>query len=116
MQDTGPLVAALIRAAPGKTLIGVNEWLSMRDISQLIAQTLGKDIEFVDSGPNFDQGDPDFQRSRREMVGFSIEFGYFGDKVDTTVLKPSELGVSVQLSPVKEWIEKQDWEKVLPTE
>jgi len=116
IQDTGALVAALIRAAPGKKLIGVNEYLSLQDISKLLAQTLEKGIEFVDGTPSFDLGDPELQRSREEMIGFCIEFGYDGAKVDKTIVKPGDLGVPVQLKPVEEWIKKQDWEKVLLTE
>lgn len=109
-------MGALIRAAPGKRLLGVNEWLSLQDVSKLLAQTMEKGIEFVDSTPNFDQGEPELQRSRAEMIGFTIEYGYDGAKVDKTIVKPGDLGVPVQLMPVKEWIMKQDWEKVLPTE
>jgi hypothetical protein len=109
-------VAALIRAAPGRKLIGVNEWLSLQDISRLLAQTLEKDIEFVDSTPSLDLGDPEMQRAREEMMAFFIEFGYDGAKVDKTIVKPGDLGVPVQLNPVKEWIKKQHWEKILPTE
>lgn len=116
IQDTGAIVAALIRAPPGKKLIGVNEWLSLQDISKLIAQTLEKSIEFVDSTLNFDLGDAEIQQAREEMIGFGIEFGYDGAKVDKTIVKPGDLGVPVQLKPVKEWIKKQDWENVLPTE
>lgn len=107
-------MAALINAAPGKRLIGVNEWLSFQDISRLLAQILEKDINFVDSTPSLDLGDPEMQRDREEMIGFCIEFGYDGAEVDKTVVKPGDLGVPVQLKPVKEWIKNQDWEKVLP--
>jgi hypothetical protein len=109
-------VAALVRATPGKKVIGGNEWLNFQDIFKLIAQSLGKDIEFTDSTPSFDLGDPEFQRAREEMVGFCLEFGYDGASVDKTVVKPSDLGVPVQLEPVKEWIKMQDWEKILLTE
>ena len=50
------------------------------------------------------------------MMGFCIEFGYDGAKVDKTIVQPGDLGVPVLLKPVKEWIKKQDWEKILPTE
>ncbi len=72
-----------------------------------------KSIEFVDSTPSFDLGDPEIQQGRDELIGFSIEFGYDGGKVDKTVVKPSDLGVPVQLDSVKEWVKKQDWEKIL---
>lgn len=109
-------MAALIGAAPGKKLIGGNEWLSLQDISNLLAQTLEKDFELVDSTPNFDLGDPEKQRDREKMIGFCIKFGFDGAKVDKTIVKPDDLGVPVQLKPVKEWIQKQHWEKVLHTE
>lgn len=115
IQDTGALVAALIRAEPGKKLIAVNEWLSLQEISELLARTLGTDIEFVNSKPDFNLGDSDVQRDRKEMMGFCIEYGYDGGKVDKTIVKPGDLGVPVQLDSVKEWIKKQDWEKVLLT-
>lgn len=106
----------MIRASPGKKLLGVNEWLSLQDISKLLAQTLEKGIEFVDTTPSFNLGDPVLQRSREELVGFAIEFGYDGGKVDKTIVKPGDLEVPVQLNSVKEWMQKQDWEKILPRE
>lgn len=74
-RDTGASVVALIRAAPGKMIIGVNHWLSLQDISRLLARTLEKDIEFANSAPNLDLGDPEMQRGREQMMGFCIEFG-----------------------------------------
>jgi hypothetical protein len=114
--DTGALVAALIRAKPRKTLIGVNEWLSIQDINKLVAQKLQKTIEFevMDIPPSFAPGDPELQRDRTEMIAFCIEFGYDGAKVDKTVVKPEDLGVPVHLTPVREWVGKQDWDRVLP--
>jgi len=107
-------VAALISATPGRKLIGVNEWLNLQDIAKLQAQALEKEIEFVDTTPSFaDLGDPELQRAREEMVGFIIEFGYDGGKVDKTVVEPGDLGSPVQLEPVKKWIEKHDWERIL---
>lgn len=116
VQDTGPLVAALISASPCKRLIAVNEWLSMEDISELLAQGLQKDIEFTGNPPDLNQGIPEFQRGRQEMIGFSIEFGYDGGKVDKSVVKPEDLGVQVKLKSVKEWIKDQNWEAILSTE
>jgi hypothetical protein len=50
------------------------------------------------------------------MVDFSFKVGYDGAKVDKTIVKPVNIGVPVQLMPVKEWTKEQDWEKVMPTE
>ncbi|RDW85435.1 putative hscarg dehydrogenase [Coleophoma crateriformis] len=111
--DTGPLVQAMLRAAPGQKLLGVNEWLSFRDFARSLAQVLGKGFEVVDRNPSFDMGDPDLEKDFADMLGFCIEFGYDGGKVDKTIVQPGDLGVPVRLGSVREWLEKQDWDKVL---
>lgn len=114
--DIGALVHALLRAEPGKKLIGVNEWLSLRGFAKILADVLGKEIEFVDRNPSFDMGDPDLEKDFMDMIGFCVEFGFDGGKVDKSIVQPADLGVPVQLEPVKEWCRKQDWEKVLQLE
>ncbi|TVY26488.1 NmrA-like family domain-containing protein [Lachnellula hyalina] len=111
--DTGTLVQALLRAAPGKRVIGVNQWLSVRDFAKVLAREIGKKIEFVDRNPSFDIGDPDVEKDYADMMGFCIEFGYEGGKVDKSIVQPADLGVPVHLESVEEWCKKQDWEKVL---
>jgi hypothetical protein len=105
----------LIRDAPGKKVTGVNEWLNFQDIYRLIARALGKDIQFLNTAPDFSQGDPEMVQSRVEMMGFCYEFGYDGINVDKTVVRSNYLGEPVKLEPVKEWINKQDWVNLLPT-
>jgi len=111
--DTGALVQALIHTSPGKKLIGVNEWLNVRDFAKILAQVLGKGVEFVDYNPSFDMGDPDLEKDHADMIGFCVEFGYDGGKVDKSIVQPTDLGIPVQLGSVKEWCRKQDWEKIL---
>lgn len=94
--------------------MGANEWLSLQDIAKLLAQNLEKSIEFVDSAPTIDLNDPDIQRAHKEMIGFCIEFGYDGAKVDGAIAEPRDLGVPVQLRSVKEWFAQRDWERLLP--
>lgn len=106
-------MAALINVPAGKKLLGFSEWINLQDIYKLIAEALGKKIEFVNSAPSYDLGDPEMQRGRQEMMAFCIEFGFDGSKVDMSVVRPGDLEVPVQLESVKEWVEKQDWEKVL---
>lgn len=55
----------------------------------------------MDSELGFPGVNPDTQRAREDMVGFCIEFGYDGGKVDKTIVKPGDLGVTVQLKPLK---------------
>ncbi|KAL3478703.1 hypothetical protein BJX99DRAFT_256119 [Aspergillus californicus] len=113
IKDTGALVHALLRAAPGKKLIGVNEWLSFRDFAATLAAVLGKKVEFVNRNPSFEMGDPDVDKENMDMMGFCVEFGYDGAKVDRSIVKPGDLEVPVQLASVKEWCAEQDWDSVL---
>ncbi|KAJ0422394.1 hypothetical protein BJY00DRAFT_73994 [Aspergillus carlsbadensis] len=116
VDDTGALVHALLRTAPGKKLLGVNEWLSLRDLTKILGEVLGKKVEFVDSQPDTESGDPDLDKEMDDMIGFLVEFGYFGgnsENADKSTVNPSDLGVPVQLQTVKEWFKKQDWEREL---
>jgi hypothetical protein len=114
IDDTGPLVDALLRASAGHKVIGVNKWLSLREFASVLAQVLGKNAEFIDKSPDMDQlGDPDFVEDALDMVGWYVEFGFDGGKVDKSVEQPSDLGVEVELASVEEWCRKQDWEKWL---
>ncbi|KAH8658445.1 putative hscarg dehydrogenase [Xylariales sp. PMI_506] len=107
--DTGTLVDALLRAAPGKKVIGVKRWLSFRDFTELLARVLGTGVEFVDETPSLAMGDPDLEKDYLDMIGFCMEFGFDGGKVDTSVVQPSGLGVPVQLEAVEEWCKRQVW-------
>lgn len=111
--DTGALVHAILDTAPVKKLVGVNEWLSYRDFARILAEVLGKNIEYVDQSPNVETGDPDLDRDFADIMGFWIECRYDGGNVDKTTVMPNDLGVPVNLEPVKEWIKKQDWNSVL---
>lgn len=113
VDDTGALVHAILHADPGQKVIGVNEWLSIKDIAIILGQVLGKRIEFVQGDLGFDLGDPDLTKEMTEMMEFCVEFGYDGASVDKTIVKPADLGVLVHLQPVKEWCAKQDWKSVL---
>ncbi|KAL4922673.1 hypothetical protein BDW62DRAFT_207370 [Aspergillus aurantiobrunneus] len=113
INDTGALVNALLRATPGKKVIGVNEWLSIRDFAAILGRVLGKNVEFANHDPSFDMGDPELAKEMVDMMGWCIEFGYDGGKVDKSVVQPADLGVPVQLESVKEWCAKHDWVSVL---
>ncbi|KAL3447911.1 hypothetical protein BJX65DRAFT_86630 [Aspergillus insuetus] len=116
VDDTGALVHALLRSAPGKKLLGVNEWLSLRDMTVILGEVLEKKVEFVDSQPKTASGDPDLDKEMDDMIGFLVEFGYFGGNsknADKSTVSLSDLGLPVQLQSVKEWFKKQDWQREL---
>lgn len=113
VDDTGALVHAILRANPGQKVIGVNEWLSFKEITLVLGQVLGNRVGFVQGDPGFDLGDPDLTKAMTEMMEFCVVFGYDGARVDKTIVKPADLGVPVHLQSVKEWCAKQDWKSVL---
>ncbi|VUC32278.1 unnamed protein product [Clonostachys rosea] len=113
VNDTGPLVEALIRAPPSNRVIGVNEWLNLKDLALLIGEVMGKKVKFMNENPVFDMGgDEERMQDNLEMLMFGVEFGYDGGKVDKTVVKPTELGVPLALRSVKDWVKDQDWASV----
>ncbi|KAF7554214.1 hypothetical protein G7Z17_g3059 [Cylindrodendrum hubeiense] len=114
--DTGELVHALLQVAPGKKLIGIRELLSPRRLAELFAEALKKDIEFVDSNPGPNSGNPGLSKGLLDLVGWCVEFGYDGAKVDKNIVTPENLGVPVALGSVKEWFERQEWEQVLQSD
>ncbi|PCG99275.1 Hypothetical protein PENO1_050490 [Penicillium occitanis (nom. inval.)] len=115
IDDTGPLVDALLRSSTGHKVIGVNRWLSLREFAKILAQVVSiKNVEFIDKNPDMNQlGDPDFVEDAMDMIGWYVEFGFDGGKVDKTVEQPSELEVEIGLRSVEEWCRKQNWEGVL---
>ncbi|KAL3462855.1 hypothetical protein BJX64DRAFT_137189 [Aspergillus heterothallicus] len=118
VDDTGALVHALLQAAPGKKLLGVNEQASLRDLAEIMGELLKKKVEFVDSYPGLETGDPDFDKEITEMIGYCVEFGYYGENsehADKSTVSPGDLGVPVKLQSIKEWFKKQDWDKELET-
>ncbi|EEA22066.1 hypothetical protein TMatcc_008510 [Talaromyces marneffei ATCC 18224] len=114
IDDTGVIIDALLRASPGHKVIGANKWLSLREFAQILAQVLEKNVKFIDKSPEMDQlGDPDYVEDAIDMVGWFVEFGFDGNKVDKSVEQPSDLGVPIELRSVEEWCKKQEWEKWL---
>jgi hypothetical protein len=113
VDDTGAFVHSLLQVPPGKKVIGVNEWLSMREMIQLIADAMGKKVEVIDQDLSIDLGDPELSLDMAEMAAACIEFGFDGGKVDKSVLQPKDLGVPVPLKTLKDWARKQDWHKAL---
>lgn len=77
---------------------------------------MGKRVEFVEHSQAFVTGDPDLDKDNADMIGFCVEFGYDGGKVDKSILQPADLGVAIKLGSVKEWCGKQDWASVLEIE
>lgn len=113
VDDTGALVHALLQAAPGNKVIGVNEWLNYRDFATQLAKVLDKKIEFIDAAPNFALGDPDLEQDYGDVLGWYVGFGFDGASVDPSVVRPHDLGVEVKLASVAEWCAKHDWEEHL---
>ncbi|EED16231.1 hscarg dehydrogenase, putative [Talaromyces stipitatus ATCC 10500] len=114
IDDTGLLVDALLQASPGHKIIGAKQWLDLQGFTKVLGQVLGKNVESIEESPSFESlGDPDLIEDLTDMMGWCVEFGFDGGKVDNSVLQQSDLGVPVLLQSVEDWCRKQDWEKWL---
>jgi hypothetical protein len=111
--NTGPIVHALIRATAGQKVIASNTWLTFQDFAKILANVLNKNIEFSDEQPSFNISDPELGQNFGDMMGWYIEFGYDGSKVDKNVIQPKDLGAEIHLISVEEWCRTQDWETIL---
>ena len=113
VDDTGPIVHAVLQASPGQKIIGANQWLNYREFAAILGKVLNKSVEFIDSTPTLSLGDPELEQDYGDMMGWYAEFGFDGASVDPTVVRSQDLGVELKLPSVEEWCRKQDWEKYL---
>ncbi|CAG9983878.1 unnamed protein product [Clonostachys byssicola] len=114
IDDTGVLVAGLLRSLPGQRVIGNREWLTMLDITKILAELVdATDVEVSSEPVSFDMGDTLVTTDNMHMIGFSAEFGYDGHLAGNEVTEPSKLGIS--LPSVKEWFQQQDWASKIQT-
>lgn len=98
-EDTGPFAAALLKVSPGKNLIAYREKLSMEEFVNKWSQILRKDVTLVDPSkmapqPDMDEEAKAFMQEFAEGGQFFQEFGYAGEKVDKTVVTPSEVSIN----------------------
>lgn len=82
--DTGAIVAALLKAPGGTNVVGASEYLSMRDWLQLWASHIDVEARYrYIPLEEFCRDDPDGgKREIAEVLHFFEEFGYTGDNPD----------------------------------
>lgn len=94
-QDTGPIVAELVKKPAGKHVIIYRERLPFSQFVKQWSKVTGKEARLVKAKPL--PVPPELKRELDETFDFCLEFGYWGDK-DTSVLFPeqvSELGYTL---------------------
>ncbi|KAH7247303.1 uncharacterized protein BKA55DRAFT_595001 [Fusarium redolens] len=95
IEDSGPLVKALIKDSAGKNLIGYREWLTTRELASIFTKATGlkAEVELEDN------------------MAYWNEFGYEG-RDDPTVIHPRDLKSPPSLDTVEDYSKKYDWKKV----
>jgi NmrA-like family len=102
-EDTGPFTEALLKAPAGKNLLACRAEMTMDDIAVLWGETLGKKVELRDGTKmgmpeGLDEETMAFMREFAETGMWAVEFGYAGEKVDKTVIKPDQVSLRSRLS------------------
>ncbi|KAF5009973.1 hypothetical protein FDECE_3834 [Fusarium decemcellulare] len=113
-EDSGPLVKALVDEAPGKSLVGYREWLTMREVVHAFNELTGLKAELQQlplEQFGFDCP-PELKTEMQDTFAFSNEFGLEG-RNDPTLIHPKDLNSPPQLGSVSDWLREQDWHKVL---
>jgi hypothetical protein len=92
-EDTGPLTHALLQAPAGSNVVGVREWMTMKDFAALVGRSLGVKTNVVAEAKFLSQMPPAFKEVLNDSIGFFDELGYAGQKVDKSVRNPWEVSV-----------------------
>jgi len=111
--DTGKFVRALVKAAPGKQLLGVSQMVSYDEYMRVWGEVLGVKARYMSVTP------AEYERLWPVEVGkevtesslYNDEFGWDGG--DPEVMRPGDLRLEEPLSTLKEYIQAQDWSAVL---
>ncbi|KAH7271895.1 hypothetical protein B0J15DRAFT_577103 [Fusarium solani] len=114
-EDTGPIVKALINEAPGKSVMGWREWLTLREVVDTFNEVTGykaKTVQLPMGQFAFDCP-PDLQPELLENWAFANEYGLEG-RNDPDIVHPKDLDSPPELGTVADWLKKQDWAKVIP--
>ena len=98
-EDTGPLVRALIEEPSVKNLLGVREWMSIKEFASIWSKTLHKEIEIKDpkDAPmpqGLDEEAAALMQEMGETMQFIVDFGFAGETVDKTVSTPDKVSTS----------------------
>lgn len=88
-EDTGPIVAELLKQSAGKQVIAYREQLPLSRFLELWGDATGKEVRTKkpEALPVF----PELAREIDETFKFANEFGYWGHE-DTSVLTPEQVG------------------------
>ncbi|RTE72079.1 hypothetical protein BHE90_013512 [Fusarium euwallaceae] len=113
-EDTGPIVKALINEAPGKSVMGWREWLTLREVVDIFNEVTGNKAKTVQlpMGQFGFECPPDLQPEMMENWAFANEYGLEG-RNDPDIVHPKDLDSPPKLGTVADWLKKQDWAKVL---
>ena len=98
--DTGPLVKALVKSAPGKNLMGYGSTISFDEIAQIWSKNLGQPVKYQRSTVDvMDKMVPGGTgRELGEMMEYISNPGYFGGEEavrELNLITPKEVSLHV---------------------
>ncbi|TQS33626.1 hypothetical protein Golomagni_06021 [Golovinomyces magnicellulatus] len=113
-EDSGPFVQALINEPAGKNIIAYREWLTMQEFAAIFSDVTGLKSEIVTlpKGQSNVPLPPDLALEFADNWAYWNEFGYEG-RDDPTLIHPKNLSLPLELSSVADYLQKQDWDKLL---
>jgi hypothetical protein len=113
-RDLGTFVKVLVEDLPaGKELLGVSEMMTAARWMEIWGETMGVKTDFKRvSHDEFFAGTPvELKEEMADAFDYLEEFGYTGG--DPNVLMPDQLGFSVPVTSMAEYIKGEDWSTVL---
>ncbi|KAL2862803.1 NAD(P)-binding protein [Aspergillus lucknowensis] len=112
-RDTGAFVKALVDLPAGKHLIGVSQLMTWTEWIHAWGETHGARAVYkqVSEEEYFDGFPEPLKNELRDTFRYVQEFGYTGG--DPEVKTAEELGITVPVTSMEEYIRNEDWSSVL---
>lgn len=112
-KDTGAFVKALVELPAGTNLLGVSEFMTFKEFTELWGKTVGVRARFAQvSSSEFVAPLPEpAQRELAETMKYVQEYGWTGG--DPSVKNPDEVGVEIKTTKLVDYFKSEDWSSIL---
>ena len=111
-ESTGPFVQALIETEdPGVKLLAYDSLPTLGEIVDMWSKASGQPADYDEVTVEYMNREFGIPMEVLDGTGYLPEFGYMGG-VDGFI-EPDQLKVKPKTKPFEEWLNEQDWEKIL---